>query len=811
VTLNVSKCLADAVAAGKLSQAQARDAEARVTALVQKGLPEADAVTRAAQEIGADAARKQRQTALRIIAARRAVAQAEAHPGGFWQGVMAMLARDIRVRAGYSNVEGRAQAIVAEAHARLAHLLDAYRTTALGFRQDLPGLRRFVRALYGDAGDTAASGFARAWTETTDRLVDRFNAAGGDLANRATWRLPQMWNRDAVKRAGQGEFTAFMNAEMERGGLRILDPDTGQPVAADRAAEIIAKAYQRIESNGLVDLVPGQPGGTALANSRSQARAFEWTDADAWFRFNDRFGEGDGGIYDMLVGHIDGIARDIGMLEILGPNPAQMVRFLGDTAKQRGASATQVRMLENLWGTVNGQQASPVNEWLANTMAGVRSWLTSVQLGSAVLTSVTDFATIRQTAAWNGLPAAQVMQRYLTLLNPANAEDRVTAVRLGLIADGWTTRALGAMRHQADIVGRDLAGRVADVVMRASGMSAHTQAAKWAFGMEFSGHLADRAGRALDQLEPELRRSFARYGISAEDWDIIRARGVWEQDGVRFILPEQIVQGAPGSTAPADQAAFNRAASRLLEMINGETRFAVVEPGALERSVMLGGSQPGTAGGEFRRATAQYKSFPVAMMTRHLGRAYESLRGGDHGAYLATLAVGLTAMGALAMQLREVANGRDPRDMADARFWGAAFMQGGGAGILGDFLYAGLTRADRGFYMTAIGGPTAGLVDDVVRLTGGNIQGLAEDKDTHFGRELARFAQRNTPGTSLWYSRLAVDRLMWERLQEMLDPQAPRRWREIERRRMQDYDQEFWWSPGSTAPARAPSILGSRD
>ena len=247
-------------------------------------------------------------------------------------------------------------------------------------------------------------------------------------------------------------------------------------------------------------------------------------------------------------------------------------------------------------------------------------------------------------------------------------------------------------------------------------------------------------------------------------------------------------------------------------MIQGETRFAVVEPGALERSIMLGSSQPGTLGGEFRRATAQYKSFPVAMMTRHLARAYDSLRGGDQGAYLATLAVGLTTMGALAMQMKDIAQGRDPRDMNTPEFWGAAFLQGGGAGILGDFLNAGLNRADRGFYMTAIGGPTMGLMDDAARLTLGNVlPWMATEKDSNFGRELARFAQRNTPGTSLWYSRLAMDRLMWERLQEMLDPQAPRRWRELERRRIQDYDQEFWWGPGRTAPDRGPAIFEGRN
>jgi hypothetical protein len=363
------------------------------------------------------------------------------------------------------------------------------------------------------------------------------------------------------------------------------------------------------------------------------------------------------------------------------------------------------------------------------------------------------------------------------------------------------------MRDQTDIVGSDLAGRVADFVLRASGMNAHTQAAKWAFGMEFLGHLADRAGKRLDQLEPELRRAFGRYGIDAADWDVIRKTGLWEEDGARFIHPEQIARGDAGNTAPA---------SRLLEMVQTETGFAVVEPGALERALLLGRTRPGTLSGEFLRATMQYKTFPISMMTRHLMRGIDAYQGGDVGRYMVATGVSLTVMGAAAMLLKAIANGRDPRDMTSPSFWGAAFFQGGGAGIFGDFLNSGLNRADRGFYMAAIGGPTAGLVDDLAKLTGANISGAVNEpqKDQHFGAELARFAQRYTPGTSLWYSRLALDRMMWDRLHEMADPaHAARRAQRIEDRAMREANQRFWWGPGDRAPDRAPSIgaaIGAR-
>lgn len=805
-TPRVSKCLADAVTQGRLTQEQADEALAKVQDVMERhGLPETEAGIRAAEELALAAAEHRRRTAMRIIAADRTVGQARSHPSGFVAGVAAIFARDITGRAGYSSVEGRARSVRAELHARFADGLEAFRTTALGLKRDTLGLRDFVRALYGQAtGNDVADRAAKGWTDATDFGVQRFNQAGGSLARRETWRLPQLWDHAKVKAGGREAFEAFMQDAARRGDLRMVDLETGQPLDAARRDAIISQAYQRIASNGLSDLQPGRAGGAAsIATSRNQYRAFEWTSPEAWFRFNDTYGQGDAGIYDMLVGHLDGIARDIGMMEILGPNPHHLARLLVDTARQDGASAYQAYKLAAIWDHTSGRAASPVSEFLANIARSIRSWLTAAQLGSAVVSSVTDFSTVRQAAAWNGISAGQVMQRYLALLNPANAEDRKLAVRLGLIADGWAQRAAGAMRNQADVVGSDLGGRVADFVLRASGMNAHTQAAKWAFGMELLGHLADQAGKSLDQLDAPLQRAFRTYGIDAADWDLIRTRGLWEEDGARFIHPEQIVRGPDGAATP-DGAQL--AASRLLELVNTETGFAVVEPGALERALLLGRSQAGTLSGEFLRATMQYKSFPVSMMTRHLARGIEAYRAGDRGRYMVATVVSLTAMGALAMQLKAIAQGRDPRDMTDAKFWGAAFFQGGGAGIFGDFLNAGLNRADRGFYMAAIGGPTMGLADDLARLTGSNIQGAAEGKDTHFGAELARFVQRNAPGTSLWYARLALDRMMWDRLHELADPDVGRRFRRIEQRALKEANQRFWWGPGDRAPERAPSL-----
>ncbi|MCK8787100.1 hypothetical protein M0638_22245 [Roseomonas sp. NAR14] len=800
-SFSAAKCLNDAVEQGRMSRAGAEKALASVRRIMEEnpGIGEGAAATRAAEEGRIAAAQQKRQAALQAIAQNRMLEDVAAHPDGAAWGAAAVFARDLTGKATYSNVEGRTAAIRGILHAKIADTLEQYRSTALGLRRDVVGLTRLVRELYGEStGDGAAANAARGWREATDYAVDRFNAAGGTIARKQGWNLPQGWDADVVKAAGRGAFLDWMEQAVADGRLRIWDYEANAPVNPLRRAEILSNAWDRISTKGLSDLVPGQGGGTKLANSRADRRAFEWTSADAWLEANRKWNTGDAGIWDLLTGHIDGMAQDIAMLERLGPNPHAAVRVLIDTARKAGATEWQANKLEAVWEHVSGAAASPVSEGIANFFGGIRSWLMSAQLGSAVLSSVADFPTMRATAAWNGISANGVMGEYLRLLNPANAADRKMAVRAGLIADGWSRRAMAAQRSMMEEVGQTLPARIGDFVMRASGMNAHTQAAKWAFGMEFLGALADQAGRGWDAMAPGIRGALQRYGIGAEQWDLIRTKGLFEEEGVRLIHPEQMVRG--GGRAEME------AATRLLEMIDAERGFAVLEPGAAERAIVVGRNRPGTWSGEFLRATGQYKSFPITMMTRHAARGIEAYRAGDHGRYMAALAVSLTMAGAFAMQLKAVAQGRDPRDMADWRFWAAAFMQGGGAGILGDFLNSALTRADRSFYMTAIGGPTAGLVDDVMKLTGANIQATAEGKDTHFGRELAQFVRRNTPGSTLWYARLALDRLLWDRVQEIADPDYARSFRRMEQRARQDFGLEFWWGPGDRTPDRAPNL-----
>jgi hypothetical protein len=313
--------------------------------------------------------------------------------------------------------------------------------------------------------------------------------------------------------------------------------------------------------------------------------------------------------------------------------------------------------------------------------------------------------------------------------------------------------------------------------------------------MEFLGRLADDVASPIDDLAPPLRNALQRYGITAADWDAIRAAPLYDYEGANFIDFEAIAQ-QPGGT---------RLASRMIEMVQTETEFAIPSGNALVKGILTQGTERGTFIGEMARSIAMYKSFPVTLMATHLMRGLSRPSVAQKGIYLADIFVSLTMFGALAYQLKQVQRGKDPAPMDNEKFWMAAMMQGGGLGLFGDFFFADQNRFGGG-PIESFAGPVAGLGADLLRVTVGNLQQAVKGEDTNAGREAVRALGRYAPGGSLWYTRLAFERQVLDRLQEQVDPRAARSFRDTESRARRDMGQRFWWAPGERAPERAPDL-----
>jgi hypothetical protein len=383
------------------------------------------------------------------------------------------------------------------------------------------------------------------------------------------------------------------------------------------------------------------------------------------------------------------------------------------------------------------------------------------------------------------------------------------------------------VRIAGQLGGSEWSKWLADRTVTWSGLQPVTQARKHVFARDFEAMMADHAATPFDDLPAYTRRAMEGYGLDRTAWNAMRAVAPHAPHGEKgWLRPIDIANAADGPALPklqkvlgldaGDQAVaaaqtrdgMRAIAERYLEMILGETERAVPSGTARARSFVTGTAARGTVFGEILESGLMFKSFGLSFTTLQLQAIQQELKQGvaAGAGYAASVAIALTMGGAVALQLKNVANGKDPQTTADPRFWIQAMQTGGGFGVFGDFMFADVNRHGQSLQSTILG-PVVGGAVDAWKLTGGNLQELIQGKDTKAGREAARFVGRYTPvASSLWYARASYRRMMIDQLQYLLDPDAHKNFRETEGLLRRETGQQFFWRPGEAAPDRMPQL-----
>lgn len=719
--------------------------------------------------------------------------------------------------ANFTNVSARHKVVRGQFHASMEQVLSTFSRDLAGRVRNPATLKDMLREVFGeDTGNVAAKHLAKAWIETAETARLRFNQAGGRVPKRSDWGLPQNHNSMAVRAAGFDTWREFVHDKLDYN--RMIDESTGKPIIPERVEDALQGVHETIAGEGYNKLTPtGQAGGRALNNRRLDHRFLVFKSADDWAAYQERFG--DGTVFDTMFGHFDGMARDISQMEILGPNPQAGMRFMkdvvmkdakardvkGKTNKHAIAATSRLWIADSMLSIIDGSASSPVHSTWSNSMAGLRNVLVSAQLGSAAISAITDVHFQRMAANMVGLEPMKVTRRLGKLLSPGSGADRALAVRMGLIAETASTLAAAQARYVGEVSGPEITRRLADGVLRASGLSHLTQSGKWAFGMEFMGLLSDKAGRSLDELsggdkmDKAFARALKRYGIGKDKWDMVRKTTPLEERGAKFLRPEDIA-----ARTDLNPAAARDLANQVMEMIMTETEYAVPTASIRGRAMLGGGLRPGTFAGELIRSTLMYKSFPVTLVMTHLRRGMLQQGIVQKGRYFGSLVLGTTAWGYLAMQAKDISKGRDPREL-NTNTMMAAMEQAGGLGIFGDFLFSDMNRFDRSLGET-VAGPVFSFAGDAIGLTLGNIQQVVKGEDPKLGRDITRFLSHYTPGGSMWMGRAAYEHMVLDQLQRLSDPGADRSFRRKRRNLERDFGSGYWWGPGEVLPSRAPKI-----
>lgn len=248
-----------------------------------------------------------------------------------------------------------------------------------------------------------------------------------------------------------------------------------------------------------------------------------------------------------------------------------------------------------------------------------------------------------------------------------------------------------------------------------------------------------------------------------------------------------------------EQVEFEAAWKLLLGVVSEEVDMAAVTLGARERMLMGAGLQRGSALGELTRSIFLFKSFPISMVMRHWKRAISMCSAGGRTAYLAAFLASTTFLGALSMQINDVASGKNSREMFAEdwyKFWLNAVLKGGGLGLYGDFLFSDHTRYGQGA-IQSLEGPVAGLIDDFIRFVQGVSLNAVEGKPAQTGGDIVKIVKGLTLFANLWATKAATDHLIFNQLQELFSPGYLRR---MGKRAKKEFNQTYWWKPRDITP-----------
>jgi hypothetical protein len=280
------------------------------------------------------------------------------------------------------------------------------------------------------------------------------------------------------------------------------------------------------------------------------------------------------------------------------------------------------------------------------------------------------------------------------------------------------------------------------------------------------------------------------YGFNAGDWAKLSAGDHVAVGAAKFLTPDSLEEGVR---------------AKLMSAIGDEKQFAYLAGGSNRvRAITTGGVKAGTLAGEMSRSFFLFKQFPMMLLATHGVRSVQRAANGQWG-QIAALGLFMTMAGAMSLQAKDVLQGKDPRAMDDGDFWLQAALQGGAAGIYGDFLKDGFSRSDTSLLETAIG-PMSEIGSAAGRLTSGAYREAQDGAKSNYGAELAKDVQKFTPGSTVWYTRLMANRFLFDHIRQQLDPDYAAAFQRERDRIAKDYGQDFYWQRGDNAPDRAPQL-----
>jgi hypothetical protein len=666
---------------------------------------------------------------------------------------------------------------------------------------------------FGVTGNKEAKMIAEAIRRTQKIVVGRKNRAGADIDELAEYVVRQNHDAGLLRDAGFDKWKADILEliDAERTFKDLLPGQSQDDYLLRIYNNIVSGKHTRADVTS--DPVAGFKGASNLAKKLSEERIIHFKDGKSSYKYAQLYSRSP--LAEAVVNGLLHDGQNIGLLENLGTNPKMMLDRLMEEAADKAAEQGKPfrkNLLDIYYKELDGTTmvtGATTGRFMGTDFAGVASAYRKIQqmatLGAATISSISDVAT--KAATINRITDRNIFQSYHQALKDTfSTMNKRERKQVGYRLLTFTENFIGDThaRFGADDSGPGMISSLNRLFFKLNGMTWWNNAQKTGLARMLATDLAEYAPKGWANLPDKQKQILGFFSISESEFNLFRNIEMRGADGRNYLFPDlayqltdaQIdpiisIQENTTVISPAMREQFkDKLSAKLGAYYTDMADAAVPTPGARERAFMNLGTMRGTVLGETLRAIMQLKGFPITYITKSAMRQFKTAGGGMSGSMaLAGTMVGTTIMGYMAMSLKDILRGREPKDPTSTATFTAAFVQGGGAGILGDFIFGEFNRYGRS-PLESLAGPTLGTASDLLKL-------YARLRDGEDGAALSvRSALNNMPFINLFYTRAAMEYLF---IYGVLEHNSPGYLRRMERRLEKDTGQEYFFPPSQYA------------
>ena len=679
----------------------------------------------------------------------------------------------------------------------------------------------------GVTGNEAAIRIAQTLHKYMSWAKGNLNKEGAWIGDYAGYISRTVHDGDKMRRAGADAWISAITPLLDRS--RTFD-GVDDPGAFLRGTyNALVTGVHLSDEGGVGFKDPAFSGPANLAGKISEARVLHFKDAESWLDYQEQFGSGT--LLEQVYGSLGRAAHQQALLSRWGTNPGaefdQDIRWAQEKYRDSHTDAVdklgQDRVgLKAIFDTLTGEANRPANRLWAKVWSYVRLDESMAKLGMVMFTHFSAATTKAGELHYQGVPWMQAYGDFFAAPFRSMKHGEAAA---------WADETLAGMEGtNRDIISAfnpndskpGVASRLANTFFKLSGLT-------WLLNKQKAGAewtLSRRAGMNLDRAHGDLpfqmQRVLNAYDISPAEWDVLRAAPDHAQiDGRAFLTPQAAIRapdaayeamlrdsgkldlGAnPDQIARRVEDARQDLAMKTHAWLHDTADRSIVTPGIEDRAFILGGTHPGTMIGEFWRFVAQFKMWPIAAIRQQWGRDLYGTPGDTMGKVggIMNLTVGSIITGYAIMTLKDLLKGQNPRNPTDPRTAIAAMAQGGGVGILGDFLFGDFSRTGQNFAETALGPVLGQGISNVMdlwnrikaRTEGTEGVNMKDHPVRDIGPDAMKLLTDNLPFANLFYTRQALNYLFLHSLQETMRPGYLKR---SERSLQQRTGTTMWMSP----------------